>query len=335
MFLSYLEQSKYREGQPKEKDIYGRIREYLHVDGVDKMILGVGDCRTGTTAWLAAAARAGFPAYYQPAKAALRCIKTEKNGERLTPQHIHFGEKSNIVVAKETIGPQNHTESTLDPVKSYTFNHFDNKGLNTNQLHVVFFVRNPVAILQSWHRIFGGGVVNKGLNAMHPDVVDANFVTAAQTEMGIYEELHNKNIPHTVFAQELLTPPEWMKKEDHHIHYERILSKIFNRAGAPITDEQAYFAVNNWQQEGSQYLLDRITFPTEPVYNFEGGISPTLESPGYRHVANNATLADITNDDLRDTFQTAELTLFYNELLQISAKHLDVDASDYERFYLS
>lgn len=333
IFFSHLERPYAKESLPKEKDIYGRIREYLHVDGVDKMILGIGDCRTGTTAWLAAASRAGFPAYYQPAKAALRCLKTEKNGPPTTPEHIYFGEKGNIVVVKETIGPQNHTESTLDPVKSYTHNKFDNKGLDPSQLHVVFFVRNPVSVLQSWHRIFGEGVdESRGLHAMHPDVVDANYVTAAQTEISIYEDLVNKNISHTVFAQELLTPPSWMNPADYNNHYASILSTIFDRAGTPITPEQAMFAVSGWNVQGPQYLMDRITFPREPVYNFEGGISPTLESHGYQHVTKNATLADITNDDIRDTFETAQLTLYYNELLKVSAEHLDVP--EHERFYL-
>ena len=297
----------------------GRIREHLHLEGVDKMILGVGDCRTGTTAWLAAASRIGFPAYYQPGKAAMRCMMQEG----YEPEDIYFAQPGKpIVVAKETIGPQNIEECTLNPVRTYKYDNYDNRGLNPSQLHVVFFIRNPVAILRSWHKIFGPG---SSVSPMDLSQLIHNFVHSAQKEREIYSELVMQEIPHTVFAQELLEPPEGI---DQATHSARVMQTIFERAGITVSDEAALFAVSDWQKEGVENLKARIKFPREPHYNYEGGIYPTLASKGYQFVPQQVSLDDLTDDE-RSVFQTTDLIGFYNDLLPVSAQHLLVERYDH------
>lgn len=312
---------------PEKKNIYGQVRDLFNFEGVDKMILGVGDCRTGTTAWLAAMARAGFPAYYQVGKGGMRCLlkNMSDNENNWIPDSVHFGEKGRTVVAKETIGPQNNIECTFNPVKAYSYSDYDKKGLSPDQLHVVFFVRNPVSTLQSWHNIFGDGARKTGAKPLDPDVLVSNYMLAARTELTIYDQLLQNNIPHTVFAQELLQAPAGVSQA---IHSKNILRTITDRAGTPITDKQALFAVTNWKKQGVEYLEKRIFFPNEPNYNYEGGIYPTLASEGYGYFHQNVSQANLSPFDLT-SFQSAELIDSYNDLLERSAQDLGVEQIDH------
>lgn len=334
MSFYYSERDRYspsgKERAPREKNIYGRVRELFNFDGVSKMILGVGDCRTGTTAWLAAMARANFPAYYQIGKGGMRCMlkNMEEDTDKWVPDKVNFGEKGSIVVAKETIGPQNITECTFNPVKAYSYSDYDKKGLDPNQLHVVFFVRNPVSTLQSWHNVFGEGAKKSGVKPIDSEQLIYNYMLSAQTELQIYDQLNQQNIPHTVFAQELLQAPEGINQA---YHSAQILKTISDRAGAPISDKQALFAVSDWQKQGAEYLKKKIYFPNEPNYNYEGGIYPTLASEGYGYLHRSVSQDSLTPLHLSG-FQSAELIDSYNDLLDKSAQDLGIN--DYDHLYL-
>lgn len=321
MAIPWAEQSRYtrQEGKstPKETGtIYDEIRKHLHFKGVEKLMLGVGDCRTGTTAWLAAASRIDFPAYYQPAKAIMRCLMADQE-----PEDIYFTKKRRkIVVAKETIGPHNPIECTLNPLDLYLSDgkshNGDNRGLSPEQLHVVFFLRNPVAILKSWQKAFSED--NK-VNPIDPKTLLSNFVLAARTEMLIYKQLQEQEISHTVYVQELLQDLDG--RGDFHEPY--ILQRIFSNAGIPLSPTQAVYATTGWQEQGAPGLKKRIKFPYEPPYNAEGTTDRILNSTRYQFVGQPATLADMTSYELT-AFQSAGLIKFYNQLLPVSADHLGV-----------
>lgn len=336
--MSYAYTEGYRPFNPEqdksEKNIYGKVRDLLHFDEVDKMILGVGDCRTGTTAWLAAAVRAGFPGYYQAGKGGMRCIlKNIQEGnnpnKRWVPDNIYFGQHGRTVVAKETIGPQNPTECSFNPVKAYSYSNYDKKGLDPSQLHIVFFLRNPVSTFLSWEKVFSKEVSKKShVKPLDLGTLKSNFTLAARTEMDIYKQLVEENRSFTVFAQELLQAPPGV---DQAVHSAQVLQTIFDRAGAPISDNQAMFAVSNWREQGPDWLKDRIFFPNEPDYNYEGGIYPTLNSEGYGYIHRDTSLRALNAFDL-SYFESADLIDFYNDHLHESAEHLGI--KEFEHLYL-
>ncbi len=332
----FMDQERRR--QAKETNVYGEVRQHLHFDGVDRMILGIGDCRTGTTAWLAAAARAGFPAYYQIGKGALRCIQNTEidlnSGDKLyVPEHVSFGQRGNVVVAKETIGPQNSTECTYNALRSYLHNDYDNKGLDPSQLHVVFFARNPVATYHSWKQAIGEG---SPIHPMDSKTMEGHFLLAALTEKAILKQLREDNISHTVFAQELLVPPPGVSQADHSAY---ILSTIFDQAGAPLATDQAMHAVTNCQEgantinqyPGLTFFKNNIKFAHEPPYNWDGAIAPTLKGDSYKAMPQQVSLNSL-NDSERRFFQTTEIfDTYYYDLLPQSIDQLGLE--EFETFY--
>lgn len=317
---------------PQRETLYGKIRKHLNFDGVDQMVLGIGDCRTGTTAWLAASRRLKFPVFYQPAKAILRCIVANEQ-----PEEVVFGmnqgkngfvskeqldepdEPKKIVVAKDTIGPHNPIECTLNPLDAYLYSAQDNRGLPQEKLFVNFFVRSPIRIWESWKKVF---------HRTDPDFLLANFINAAQTERGVYEQVLQLGIPHTVFAQELLQDVDGRGKN----HPAQVLKTLYSRAGILLPDNDFIHATTGWNKKGQPSEKSQIIFPKEPPYDSEG-IDTTLNSSGYFYVGpkTSGTPEDLTPHEL-NMFESAYLFDSYNQSLETSAEHLQV--KNFEQFYI-
>lgn len=156
-----------------------------------EVILAVAPCRSGTTAQLRVFAEAGLQSHYQPFKAILRDL--EKDDEA----HFTLPEKEKKIFIKETIGPYNYEQSTLDPVGILL-----EAGLSKDKLHVIPMMRQPLVTYASWKKVSAD--VEGGFGQIDEKNLLENAVLSYQTVSAIKERSEKEGIRTTTFVQEAL-----------------------------------------------------------------------------------------------------------------------------------
>lgn len=112
-----------------------------------KIYLGVGPCRSGTTAFLQVFANAGVKSWYQPIKTMLRdSVKKKLNYDFELPS-------TDSIFIKETIGAGTKLECTLDPLRILI-----EAGVPKEKIEVIGFVRDPIAVQASWNKYVKEGL---------------------------------------------------------------------------------------------------------------------------------------------------------------------------------
>ena len=139
-----------------QNDILDRI-SFQDVNSIPKIILSIATIRSGTTASLRVYSEVGIHSFAQPMKSIFRFLakgKSNKDCDWLIP-------KEDVIYVKETFGPFNLEEATLNPIETlfYLFHNLLKNKVNTEHLttetlalmkkkvHLIVMGRNP---FDSW-----------------------------------------------------------------------------------------------------------------------------------------------------------------------------------------
>ncbi|MBI3984936.1 MAG: hypothetical protein HY344_03275 [Candidatus Levybacteria bacterium] len=157
------------------------------------VIVAVAPCRSGTTAQLRVFAEAGAQAHYQPFKAILREMEQGRDLDFRIPE----GDDQTIFI-KETVGPYNKPQSTLDPIAILL-----EAGFPIEKVRLIPMLRQPLATFSSWIKV--NDAVRKYFNGAIPveDLLE-NLITSYKTVDEIRQRAINAGIPTTTFVQEAL-----------------------------------------------------------------------------------------------------------------------------------
>lgn len=142
-----------------------------------KLIVIVGPCRTGTTAFANVFAKAGITVYMQPIKSARRA---KEAGKKIIPWKI---KEESMAVVKETLGAITEAEF-FDPIEILL-----NIGYPREKLVLIAMVRNPYKTLSSWREMW----TNLDLS---------NFERSYQNIFDIKNRARNKDIKTIAFVHE-------------------------------------------------------------------------------------------------------------------------------------
>ncbi len=202
-----------------------RIIERIHVDGrspIPSMVLCLGPCRSGTTAILRLIAESGVKSYSQPIKGILRHLAKGTLDSRCD----WFVPNCSWICLKETSGPFNRAESTLDYLKvlSEVYSHslpegFRERGQRDSSiawmranLHVVVIGREVHDTWVSWreaHRRVMKHVeaTERWYYETSDDGLFDNFVSAFQSVERMRQTALESSIPVTHYVSELNAQP--------------------------------------------------------------------------------------------------------------------------------
>lgn len=191
------------------------------------VVLCVSPCRSGSTAILRVVGAAGVDSYYQPMKTVLRWQSVGK------PIHLKLDYKTNPIYIKETLGPYNKEECSLDPIKSLLEN-----GIQPNNLILITLGRHPTKTWASWQKVWGSKANLGNLNLAYSNVEKIRL---------------NAN---TLFIKNFVVTYEAFKE-----HRYQVFCKIFQALGS----EPPINALDDWELLPPLHSLEsNIRFQKEP-----------------------------------------------------------------------
>lgn len=157
------------------------------------VVVAIAPCRSGTTAQLRVFAEAGAQAHYQPFKAILREMEQGGDLDFRIPDGI-----DQTIFIKETVGPYNEAQSTLDPIAILL-----EAGFPIEKIHLIPMLRQPLATFASWIKV--NEAVRKYFNGAIPtnDLLE-NAIVSYNTVYSIRQRAIGAGIPTTTFVQESL-----------------------------------------------------------------------------------------------------------------------------------
>jgi len=221
-----------------------------------KIIISISPCRSGSTAILRVFGAAGIKAHYQQIKTLMRweTVGTILNWE--------FPHTDDIVFLKETLGPYNTKDATLNPI-----NVLIDSGIRLNQITILILGRKPVDTWRSWKRIWG--------NKTNKEIFNLAYET---TELIRLQAIELKIETITVVYEAF--------KYDR----DRVIMQIFDKLGILFCDK----FIDDWIKLpplGSHE--SNVIFPKQPIiYRVDDLHSALKQSRCFEYLASNCLTAE-------------------------------------------
>ncbi len=200
---------------------------------IPNIILGVGPCRSGTTAMLRVFAEAGIDAWSQPIKTTLRDFLNGKPN----PYVFTVPDKP-VIFIKETLGADTREESTLNPLAVLL-----DAGVPAEKLHVLALTREPLATVDSWIRV---------IKKSSPEELVAHALQAITTTARIKQQADRLGISTNSFVYESLRDNQPSS----------VIEKLFNRLGLPFSSS----ILENWLIQPLEHHPHLHLIPQLDVY---------------------------------------------------------------------
>ncbi len=177
-----------------------------------KIVLGIGHCRSGSTFTMRLMGCSQVKSFHQPLKTILRWQMQNRLYNWIVPS-------DNAIYVKETIGPYTNIESSFDPIQVI----LRIKGIDLDNIHLIYLVREPQQTLASW--------INEWAGVVKPKQLIINFILS-------YITLQNsRNTAMSIFG----------RNNVHDLAYDlnsKILwEKLFSKIGFKNTP-----VVSNWSK---------------------------------------------------------------------------------------